>query len=96
MGTLELRSEAPDRARELVRQAIERERRLIADGIGRTRERIVALAGKTGIDLQALQAGQVFHPEARDMELLELEGEIEILALLEEQFRVVDGLQICP
>jgi hypothetical protein len=30
------------------------------------------------------------------MELLELEGEIEILALLEEQFRVVDGLQICP
>lgn len=96
MGTIELRSGAPDRARAFLRHAIERERRLIADGIARTRERVEALAAKTGADPAALPAGRVPHPEAQDMDLLELEGEVEMLAALEEQLKVLEGLEICP
>ncbi len=96
MGTLEVRTEALDQARVLLQQAIGRERRLIADAVSRTREKVRALAEKTGVDLEALRAGKVPHPEAKDMELLELEGEIELSARLEEQLRVIDGLEICP
>ena len=96
MGTLELRSEAPDRAKALLQQAIERERRLIADGVARTREKIAALAARGGIDLDSLRAGRVPHPESQDMELLELEGEMELLATLEDQLRLIERLEICP
>ncbi len=96
MGTLELRSETPDRARAILQQAIERERRLISDGILRTRERVTALAAKTGADVDDLRAGRMSHPDNQDMELLELEGEVELLTALEEQLRVIEGLEICP
>ncbi len=96
MGTLEVRSEAPDRAKAFLRQAIERERRLIADGVTRTREKIAALVARTGVDVDAVRAGGVPHPESRDMDILELEGEIELLAAQEEQLRVINGLEICP
>ena len=96
MGTIELRTAAPERARTILRQALERERRLIADGISRTREKVTGLIEKTGVDPDGLRMGRVPHPEDRDMELLELEGEMAILTALEEQLRVLDELQICP
>jgi hypothetical protein len=96
MGTIDLRTGAPDRARIVLRQALERERRLVADGISRTREKVTGLIEKTGIDPDALRMGRVPHPEDRDMELLELEGEMELLTALEEQLRVLEELEICP
>jgi hypothetical protein len=96
MGTLEFRTGAPDKARVFLQQAIGRERRLVVDGIGRTREKVAALVTKTGADVVALRSGLVPRSDHQDMELLELEGEIELLAELEENLRVIDGLEICP
>ena len=96
MGTVEVRFLAPDKARGLIQQAIERERRLIADAVLRTRERVSALSVRTGVSMDALREGQVPHPEDKDLDLLELEGEIDLLAALEEQLKIIDGITICP
>ncbi len=96
MGTLEFRTGAPDKARVLLQHAISRERRLIVDGISRTREKVTTLAAKTGADVDALRSGLLPRSDDQDMELLELEGEIELLGILEEQLRIIDGLEACP
>jgi hypothetical protein len=42
-----------------------------------------------------LLAGEVPHPENQDMDLLELEGELEIFRHLSEQLESLDHLSIC-
>lgn len=96
MGTIELRTAAPDKARPLVRQALEREHRLLHDAAARTRARVNELAARTGADLDTLRAGRLPHPEAQDMDLVELEGEIELLKSIEEEVRILETLEICP
>mgnify|MGYP001599005801 CR=1 FL=1 len=96
MAIIKLRTTAPDKARPLIHQALERERELVRDVATRTRQKVTQLASKTGADLHALEAGLVPHPEDQDMELLELEGEVELLKRLEEELRILETIEICP
>jgi len=96
MATIELRTSAPDKTRSLLRHALERERRLLEDAALRTRSKVNELVSKTGADLDALRAGLLPHPEQQDMELLELEGELELLRSIEEELRILESLEICP
>lgn len=96
MGTIELRTAAPERARALVQHALDRERRLLLDAAKRTRERVQELATRTGADLDVVRAGPYPHPEGQDMDLLELEGELEVLQTIEDELRILETLEICP
>ena len=96
MASIELRTAAPDKARLLLRQALERERRLLCDAAARTRQKANALASQTGVGIDALWAGLLPHPEGQDMDLLELEGELELLKHIEEELRILETLEICP
>ena len=96
MATIELRTAAPEKARALVQQALDRERRLLHDSAARTRQKANALASQTGVDIDALRAGLLPHPEGQDMDLLELEGELELLKHIEEELRILETLEICP
>lgn len=96
MATIEVRTAAPDKARSLLQQALDRERRLLLDAATRTRQRTEELALKTGADLDALQAGLFAHPEEQDMDLLELEGELQLLKNMEEQLRILETIEIRP
>ncbi len=75
---------------------LNRERRLLLDAATRTRQKANELAGKTGADLDALQPGLFPHPEGQDMDLLELEGELQLLKSIEEQLRILEIIEICP
>lgn len=96
MATIEVRTAAPERARMLLHQALDRERLLLVDAATRTRQKANDLALKTGADLPALEAGLFPHAEAQDMDLLELEGELELLKNIEDQLRILESIEICP
>jgi len=96
MATIEIRTAAPEKARLLLHQALGRERRLLLDAATRTRQKANELALKTGADPDALEAGVFPHSEAQDMDLLEFEGELQLLKSLEEQLRILETIEICP
>ena len=87
----------PDRERVLpvLKDAIERQKLILSQSLARAEARIKELATQLNIDPQLLLTGQIPHPENKDMDLLELEGELEILHHLREQLESLDHLTIC-
>ena len=48
-----------------------------------------------GVDTGKLMKGDVEHTEDNDMQLIELEGEIEILEHLETELKALETVEIC-
>ena len=96
MEKIEITTPEPDKARLVLQDAIERHKRLLSQSITRTQERVQQLASQLQVDLNLLQTGQALHPEHQDMDLLELEGELEILHHLQEQVETLIRLTVCP
>jgi len=95
MERIEIVTAEPEKARLVLQDAIERHKRLLAQSIARTHERVQQLATQLRVDLDRLQAGEVLHAEEQDMDLLELEGELEILRHLREQGDILERLSVC-
>ncbi len=96
MEKIEIATPEPEKALPVLRDAIERHKRLLAQSIARTHERIQHLAAQFRVNPDLLLAGEVPHPEEQDMDLLELEGELEILRHLREQVETLERLTLCP
>jgi len=96
MERIEILTLDPDKAVPILQDAIERHKRLLAQSTARTQARIQELASCLQIDPDLLLAGQVPHPEEQDMDLLELEGELELLRHLREQAETLEHLTLCP
>ena len=96
MAKIEILTPEPDKARLLLQEAIALQKRLVVQSLGRTQERIQKLATHLQVDPDLLLAGEVSHPEEQDMDLLELEGELEIHRHLREQLQQLEHLSICP
>ncbi len=96
MGKIELNTPEPERALPILRDALERERRLLSQSLARTQEKVQELARRLQVDPDLLMAGKVPHPEGTDMDLLDLEGELEVLSHLREQLDSLNRLTICP
>jgi len=58
-------------------------------------ERIRELAKNLGVNIDKLMRGEVKHTASNDMQLLELEGEIEILRHLETEIKELESVEIC-
>jgi hypothetical protein len=86
----------PEKARLVLQDAIERHRRLLTQSVARTQERVQQLAVQLQVDPDRLLAGEEPHPEAQDMDLVELEGELAILRHLREQVETLEHLTLCP
>jgi hypothetical protein len=93
---IEIITPEPEKARPVLQEAIERHRQLLSHSVARTEERIRQLATQLHIDPDQLLAGEVLHAEERDMDLVELEGELEILHHLREQLNTLEHLTFCP
>ena len=65
------------------------------DSIRREKEKINKLAKNLTVDIDKLMAGEIEHTESNEMELIELEGEIEILRHLENELNALESLEIC-
>ena len=96
MEKIEITTPEPAKARLVLQDAIERHRRLLTQSVVRTHERVKQLASQLQVDPDRLSAGEVPHPEGQDMNLIELEGELEILRHLREQVETLERLTLCP
>lgn len=95
MGKIEISTPDPDKVLPLLWDAIERQKRILVQSLTRTQERIQQLATHLQVSPDVLLAGELPHPEDQDMDLLELEGELEILHHLREQLEHLERLTVC-
>ena len=95
MQTISLKSGSPDTVIPLLKNAIDREKRILAESLRVTREKVNKLAKDLAVDIDKLMRGEVKHTESNDMQLLELEGEIEILRHLEPEIKGSESVEIC-
>lgn len=95
MQTISLKSNSPDIAVPLLRNAIDREKRIISETLRITREKVSRLSKELSVDVDSLMKGDVAHTEANEMQLIELEGEAEILRHLESELNELELLEIC-
>lgn len=96
MQKIEINTPEPQKVLPVLRDAIERQKRIISQSLILTEERIQQLASKLKVNPDLLLAGKVPHPENQEMDILELEGELEILRHLREQLEGLEHLTICP
>jgi hypothetical protein len=96
MQKIEINTPEPEKAIPVLKDAIERQKQIISQSLIRTEEKIRQLAKQMKVDPDLLMAGKVPHPENEDMDLLELEGELEIRRHLKEQLESLEHLTICP
>jgi hypothetical protein len=95
MEKIELTTPEPDKVLPVLRDAIDRQKRILLESLTKTEENIRQLATRLGVDQDLLLAGNVPHPEEEDLDLLELEGELEISRHLREQLESLEHLTIC-
>ena len=95
MQTISLKSDSPDTVIPLLKNAIDREKRILAESLRVTREKVNKLAKNLAVDIDKLMRGEVKHTASNDMQLLELEGEIEILRHLETEIKELESVEIC-
>ena len=96
MQKIEINTPEPEKVLPVLRDAIERQKRILSQSLTQTQERIQQLASQLKVNPDLLTAGKVPHPENQDMDLLELEGELEIRRHLQEQLESLKHLTICP
>ncbi len=95
MQTISLKSNSPDVIIPLLKNALDREKRILMETLRITREKINKLAESLGVDVNKLIKGEVEHTEANDMQLIELEGEIEISRHIEAELKELESVEIC-
>lgn len=95
MQTIFIKSNSSKIIIPLLTGALEREKRILIDSIRREKEKINKLAKNLTVDIDKLMAGEIEHTESNEMELIELEGEIEILRHLENELNALESLEIC-
>jgi hypothetical protein len=95
MNKIEIMTPEPEKALPILRDAIDRQKRILSQSLAQTEERIHKLATQLQVNPALLLAGEVPHPENQDLDLLELEGEQEILRHLRRQLESLERLTLC-
>jgi hypothetical protein len=96
MDIIEIRTPEPDKLLPVLRDAIERQKQLLAHSLARTQQRIDLLAAALQVNPDLLLAGAIPHSDEQDMDLLELEGELELRDHLREQLDSLERSTLCP
>lgn len=79
----------------LLAGALNREKRIVKHSVEITKKRIAALSKTLEVNPGSLMQGEVDHTNDNDMELLELEGELAVLAHLEGELAALESARIC-
>ncbi len=95
MSTISIKGDSSETVRSLLTSALDREKRIITDSLRTTRDKVNALAIMLSVDVEKLMRGEIEHAESKDMQLIELEGEVELLRHLETELRELETLEIC-
>ena len=95
MQTISLKSSSAETVIPLLRNAIDREKRILKESVRVAKEKVNRLAGTLSVDIDKLMKGEVEHTDSNDMQLIELEGEIEVLRHLESELNDFESVEIC-
>ena len=95
MATVTINSQSPDIFLPLLDIALKRERKILRHSIEKVSNRITLLSESLSVDPAALMAGEVPRSEKNEMDLIELEGEIEILKHLQQQLTEMESVTVC-
>ncbi len=95
MEKIQIITSEPQTVLPVLHNALERQKRILSQSLSRTEEKIQQLAHQLHVNPDLLMSGEVPHPENQDMDLLELEGELEIFHHLREQIKTLEDLTIC-
>lgn len=95
MDKIEIQTPSRVRVLPVLSDALERQKRLLADSIARTEEHVRTLAEHLEVNPDLLLASQEPHPELKDMDLVELEGELTVLRHLRDQLESLTLSSIC-
>ena len=95
METISLKSNSPDMLIPLLKTALNREKGILIETAKALKEKVNRLAKNASVNIDKLMAGEVEHRESNEMELIELEGELEILKHLEAEIDELDAVEIC-
>ncbi|HHT9134851.1 MAG TPA: hypothetical protein ACFYD2_08105 [Candidatus Avalokitesvara rifleensis] len=95
MQTISLKSGSAETVIPLLRNAIDREKRILKESVRVTREKVNKLAKDLAVDVDKLMQGEVEHTASNDMQLIELEGEVEVLRHLESGLKELESVEIC-
>jgi hypothetical protein len=96
MDKIEIKTPAPEKLLPILQDAITRQKQILIQSLARTEEKVQYLASQLNVDITQLLEGRIPHPEDKDQDLVELEGEVEILHHLRDQLESLDLLSICP
>lgn len=95
MQTISLKSNSPDTIIPLLRNAIDREKRILTESLRIAREKIGRLSKALDVDIDKLMKGEIEHTESNELQLIELEGEIEVIKHLESELKELESVEIC-
>lgn len=95
MQTISLKSSSSETVIPLLRNAIDREKRILKESVRVAKEKVNRLAGSLSVDIDRLMKGEVEHTDSNDMQLIELEGEVEVLRHLESELNDLESVEIC-
>jgi len=95
MQTISLKSSSAETVIPLLRNAIDREKRILKESVRVAKEKVNRLAGTLSVDIDKLMKGEVEHTDSNDMQLIELEGEVEVLRHLESELNDFESVEIC-
>jgi MoaA/NifB/PqqE/SkfB family radical SAM enzyme len=95
MQTISLKSNSSEMVIPLLKNALDREKRILKETVKVTKDKVNKLAKELNVDIHKLMRGNVKHTESNDMQLIELEGEIELLRHLETELKELESVKIC-
>ncbi len=95
MQTISLKSNSPDTVIPLLMNAIDREKRILTESLRIAREKIGRLSKALDVDIDKLMKGEIEHTESNELQLIELEGEIEVMKHLESELKELESVEIC-
>lgn len=95
MQAISIKSRSPETAIPILKKALEREKRILTESLKITKNKVSRLAHNLNVDIDKLMRGKVVHTNENDMDLIELEGEIEIARYLESQLKELRAIEIC-
>jgi len=95
MSTISIKGDFSETALSLLTNALGREKRIVADSLRTARDKVNALAKMLSVDVEKLMRGEIEHVESKDMQLIELEGEVELLMQFETELKELESFEIC-
>ncbi len=95
MQTILLKSKSPETVIPLLKNAIDREKRIVTESLKKAKGKVDRMSRLLGVDMDRLMKGEIEHTESNELQLIELEGEIEVMRHLEMELRELDSVEIC-